>query len=262
MVLSLLAILTFFIYNRLQRQAAWVQVKISVENSDWWWRGSPPQYWYAKDLQIGDSLLDSFGKPVAEIINIDNYDGGGPHRDIYVDLKVRVDHDKKKNQYLYEFKPLVVGSSLFFNFPEGQLRGLVVQLGEQQIDYFDRTVRVELKYVQQIHKSNPFFVTATSASQIEVGQQAYDADGMVVAEIMDVSKKPSTYYEFSDKLGRSVLVQNPDFYDVELVVKLKAFKAFEIDYFINKAALKVGNSIWLQFPEFALEDMRIIELLD
>jgi hypothetical protein len=69
------------------------------------------------DLAVGDQAKDSFGQTVAEVVNIDNYDQGGPYRMIFVDLKLRVDFDKNKNQYLYEFKPLSVGSSLIINFP-------------------------------------------------------------------------------------------------------------------------------------------------
>ncbi len=250
-LLALLAVVVFFVYNRLQRQSTWVEVRLSVENADWWYRGSPPQYWYAKDLEVGDSLLDSFGQPVAEIINIDVYDNYGPYRDIYVDLKVRVDHDRKKNQYLYEFKPLVVGSALFFNFPSVQLRGLVVHLGEQQIEYFYKTIRLEKK------KIDP-----NLAEKIQVGSKAYDAQGNVLAEIMAINSKINTYQEFSDLRGRNIEVYDPKFRDVEVVVKLKSSRDFGIDYFVNKAALKVGNGIWLQFPEFALDDMRIIELID
>lgn len=258
----LLLTVGFFIYQRLQRQSTWVQVRLSVENPDWWYRGSSPNYWYAQDLQVGDVINDGLGNKMVEIVGVDNYDNYGPYRDIYVDLLLRVDYNKKRQQYLYEFKPLVVGSALLFNFSNYQLRGTVIGMGSLPIHYFERTVKLELKYAQQVHKSNPFFVTAATAAQIKAGQQAYDALGNVVAEIIEVRKHPAAYYEFSNVLGHNVLVTNPDFYDVELVVKLKAFEAFGVDYFVNKAALKVGNGIWLQFPEFALDDMRIIELFD
>lgn len=247
----LLAILVFFIYNRLQRQATWIDIRLSVENPDWWYRGSPPNYWYAQNLQVGDSLNDSFGNKVVEVVNIDNYDNYGPYRDIYVDLKVRVDYDKKKNQYLYEFKPLVTGSSLLFNFSQGQLRGLVVSIGEQKIDYFYKTIKVEKKKI-----------SPSLAEKIKVGAKSYDLDGNLIAEVLEVKNNINSYYEFSDLRGRNLEVYDPKFRDIEVTLRIKSFSQLGLNFYINNAALKVGNAIWFQFPEFALEDMRIIELLD
>lgn len=247
----LLLILGFFVYNRLQRKVTWVNVRIAVENSDWWYKGLSPSYWYAKDLSVGDSLIDSFGNMAVEVAGIDNYDAGGPYRDIYVDLKVRADYDKKKNQYLYEFKPLVVGSSLLFNFPESQLRGLVVRVGEQKESYSYKIIRVEKK-----------FIMPSLAEKIQIGEKILDAQGNEVAEILEVKNNTSSYYEFSDQRGKKIEVYDPEYRDVEVTLKIKSFSEFGIDYYVNKAAVKVGNAIWFQFSEFALEDAKILEIIE
>lgn len=248
---SLLAILGFFIYNRLQRQSTWVDIRLSVENPDWWYRGSPPNYWYVKNLKVGDSLNDSFGNKVVEVTNIDNYDNYGPYRDIYVDLKVQVDYDKKKNQYLYEFKPLVTGSAMLFNFAEGQLRGLVIGIGEQKQDYFYKTIKVEKKKIPP-----------SLAEKIKEGVKSYDLKGNLIAEVLAVKNNVNSYYEFSDLRGKNVEVYDPKFRDVEVTLRIRSFSELGLNFYINEAALKVGNTIWFQFPEFSLEDMRIIELID
>ena len=260
--LIILMILGFFIYNRLQRQITWINVRISVENSDWWYKGSEPSYWYASNLKVGDVIKDSAGKIVAEVSKVDNYDGGEYYRDIYVDLKLRVDFDKKKKQYLYEFKPLVVGSSLLLNFAQFQLRGLVIGLENQHPQYLYKTIKVSGKHAERIKRANSLLITKEVAEKVQPGAQAFAGNGELVAEVLEVKKKPATYHEYSDIRGRMELVQNPDFYDLEMLVKVKALQALGIYYYVNNTALKVGNFIWLQFPEFALEDMKIIEIMD
>jgi hypothetical protein len=89
-------------------------------------QGIRAHLWYASELKIGDVVKDANGKVLAEVTGLANYDHGEYYRDIYVDLKLRVDLDKRKNQYLYEFKPLVVGSAMLLNFSKFQLRGLVI----------------------------------------------------------------------------------------------------------------------------------------
>lgn len=251
MIFLLLMVVVFFAYNRLQRETTWENIRISVENPDWWYRGSPPAYWYARNLQVGDSIQDSFGNKVAEITNIDNYDSYGPYREIYVDLKVKTDYDKKKKQNLYEFKPLVVGSSLLFNFSKEQLRGLVVKIGDQETEYFYKTIVVEKKKI-----------SPALAEKIVIGSKSYDSDGNLIAEIVDVKNNTNSYYEFSDSRGKNIEVYDYDFRDVEVTLRIKSFADLGRIFYINKAALKIGNMIWFQFPEFALEDTKIIEIIN
>ncbi len=250
-IILLFLVLGFFTYNRLQRQSTWVNIRISVENPDWWYRGSPPNYWYASDLKVGDEVKDTFGVKVAEVVAIDNYDAGGPYRDIYVDLKVKVDFNKNKDQYLYEFKPLVVGSSLLFNFPQEQLRGLVIRVNQEEIKYSYKTIKVEKKMVL------PYL-----ANQVKIGTKSTDLGGKLIAEIVGVNEKVSARREFSDIRGQNIQVYNEDYRDLEVTLRVKAFSDLNRDFYINKSALKIGSSIWLQFPEFALEDARIVEVID
>jgi len=247
----LFLVLIFLAYNRLQRQSTWVNVRLSVENTDWWYKGSSPAYWYINDLEVGDSVKNSLGNPIVEVINIDNYDMGGYYRDIYVDLKVKVDFNKKKNQYSYEFKPLIVGSSLTLNFDKEQLKGLVVKIDEKEMEYFYKTIKVEKK-----------FAYPNLADQVVVGSKSYDSNGNLFAEILDVKKQVATNYEFSDLRGQNILVRNPDYRDLEVVLKIKCFKDVDREFYINKTVIKIDSRIWVQFQNFALEDARIIEIID
>lgn len=251
-VFLLFLVLIFFIYNRSQRKVVWTEVRIAVENIDWWYgSGTAPRYWYANNLAVGDQAKDSFGQTVAEVTNIDNYDQGGPYRMILVDLKLRVDFDKNKDQFLYEFKPLVVGSSLIINFPQNQLRGIIVQSGEKNIDYFFKTIRViKTGVLKEV------------AEQVNVGDQAYDSEGNLSAEILEIKKEVHNAYTFSDIRGEMIKAFNPDYTDLEITLKVKAFNTLDRDFYINNTVLKNGSKIWLQFKDYAIEDAQIIEIID
>ena len=251
-IFLLLFVLIFFIHNRLQRRVVWTNVRVAVENVDWWYgSGTPPRYWYGNNLLAGAQAKDAFGQTVAEVVDIDNYDQGGHYRMIYVDLKLRVDFDKNKNQYLYEFKPLSVGSSLIINFPQHQLRGIIVQTGADEIDYFFKTIRVVKNGVYK-----------PIADQIKEGDKAYDSSGNVVAEIIEVKKAVTNFYTFSDIRGEMIKTFNPDYSDLDIVLKVKAFNTLDRDFYINNTVLKVGSKIWLQFKDYAIEDAQIIEIVD
>jgi len=255
-IFLLLVVLVFFIYNRLQRNSIWTDIRISVENTDWWYEGSPPNYWYAGNLKVGDIVTNSFGNKVAEIVNIDNYDLGGPYRTIYVDLRIKTDFDKNKNQYLYEFKPLVVGSSLSLNFAKEQLKGLVVKIGNEEIKYSYKTIKVVIKNDKETE------ILPSLADKIHIGDKSYDTKGDLIAEIISVKSKIASYYEFSDIRGKNIEVYDPDYRDLEITLKIKSFEGLNRNFYINDAVLKIGTLVWFQFPEYALENARIIEIID
>lgn len=245
-------VLGFFIYNRLRRQSVWTNVRLSIENVDWWYGGGTlPKYWYANSLEVGNEVKDSFGQKIAEVINIDNYDQGGPYRMIFVDLKVKVDFDKNKNQYFYEFKPLTVGSSMVLNFPENQVRGLVIGVGEQKPEYIFKTIKISKTNVLDI-----------IANQINVGDKSFDKDGNLVAEILEIKSSVTNWYEYSDIRGEMIKVYNPDYRNLLMIVKVKAFSTTDRMFYINNTVLKLGSKIWLQFPKLPIEDATIIEIID
>ena len=251
-IFLLLFVLIFFIHNRLQRRVVWTNVRVAVENVDWWYgSGTSPRYWYANSLLPGAQAKDAFGQTVAEVVNIDNYDQGGPYRMIFVDLKLRVDFDKKKNQYLYEFKPLTTGSSLIINFPENQLRGIIVNAGEQEIDYFYKTIKVVKRGLLN-----------STADTILAGDQAYDTNGNLIAEILEIKKETHTFYTYSDIRGEMIKTYNPDYRDLTMLVKIKSFSSLDRDFYINNTVLKLGSTIWLQFKDYAIEDAKIVEILE
>lgn len=250
-IFLLFVVIAFFAYSRLQRNSTLVNVRVSIENLDWWYQGIPPSYWYLADLKKGEALTNSFGKKIAEVVNVDNYDLGGYSRAIYVDLKMEVDFDKKKNQYLYEFKPLVTGSSLVMNFANQQLRGIVISVGEEEIEYFYKTIKVEVRDVEP-----------SLADKVLVGVKSYDTNGEVIAEILDAKKTLTSYYTFSDIRAKKIEVVDPEFRDLEIVLKVKSFRELDREFYINKAVLKIGAKIWFQFEDFALEDTKIIEIVD
>lgn len=244
-------VLVFFLYNRLQRQSVWVNMRVSVQNSDWWYGGDPPQYWYAANLQVGDLAYDSFGNTVAEVINIDNYDQGGPYRYIFVDLRVKVDYSKKRQQYSYDFKPLTIGSSVAFTFNQQQLMGLIIKLDEEEITYREKEIVVSSKGLEP-----------GLADLVEVGKKSLTADGSTIAEIIAVERNPYTYYQYSDIRGRTMKVTNPDLWDLLITLRIKTFDALDRTFYVNGAVVKVGSNLWFQFPDFALENTIIKAILN
>jgi len=57
-------------------------------------------------------------------------------------------------------------------------------------------------------------------------------------------------------------VIDPEFSDLDIILKVKAFNTLDREFYINNTVLKVGSRIWLQFKDYAIEDAQIIEIID
>jgi hypothetical protein len=77
-----------------------------------------------------------------------------------------------------------------------------------------------------------------------------------------VKKAVTNFYTFSDIRGEMIKTFNPDYSDLDIVLKVKAFNTLDRDFYINNTVLKVGSKIWLQFKDYAIEDAQIIEIMD
>lgn len=240
-----------FVYNRLQKKEEWIDVRMFVTHDNYWFSGSPPSYWYADGLEVGDVAYDSFGSKVAKVVNIDNYDKGGPSRNIFVDLKLRVDYDKKRNIFLYEYKPLDVGAVKEFDFLDQKLKGVLIQIGGDTIQYKDKLVKLKLKGI-----------IPEVANKFVIGKKAFDVDGVEIAEIIDIKTINTSYYEYSDIRGEKILIEDPDYRDAEITLKLMTFREKDLDFFVDMAVVKVGSKIWIQFDDVAIEDGQIIEIIE
>lgn len=271
-IITVAFVLLFLLYSRFQRKSQWIDIRVSVENVDWWYQGSPPRYWYASDLKNGDIAKSSFGKDIAEVIKVDNYDIGGPYRNIYVDLKLKVVYDKNRNQFLYEFKPLTVGSSVIINFSNQQIRGIVTKIGGNNIDYSYKIIKIQRKSYQNVTTTNSNASTAVNnvnkpitpemANKINVGDKLFDNNNSLIAEVLDVKNDVSSYYEFSDNRAQNIKTYNPYYRDLEVTLRVKTYKEMNLEFFINQAAIKIGSKIWIPFPEYSLEDFEIIDIIE
>lgn len=247
--LALLIVLVILLKNYFQKKAEWIDLRLLVQNADWWYKGEKPAFWYAGDLAEGDVAYDSFGNEVAKINSIENYDLGEDGRAIYANLRVKANFDKKRQQYFYEFKPLLVGAGVIFNFDQEQLRGLVIGLGKNAtgVQVEEKTVKLRIN-----------LILPELADQVQVGVRVLDGSKKVIAEILAVDNQMAQYYDFSDIRGQKILIYDPAYRLLFIDLKMKAFRAFDEYYYVDGTPLKVGQLFDLHFANFVLSNVEII----
>ena len=89
-----------------------------------------------------------------------------------------------------------------------------------------------------------------------------DESGRVLTEIIDFKNELHSNYEFSDIRGKTILINNPDYRDVTMDLKVKAYKYGNNYYFIDGTKLSIGNDMKIYLDSFSIggEGGKIIDL--
>jgi hypothetical protein len=252
LVVSLiLCVVGVFLYLRFTKNNEWINVRMVIANDDWSWEGQAPQWWYVDDLESGQIAYSSFNEKIAEITNVESFDIGGYRRRAFVDLKLKGAYDKGKKIYIYNFQPLQIGKPLDLTFGKNNVHGLITYIDKNQIGYKDRKVEVKI-----------YTVKPWVADSLVQGLETKDSLGRTLATVDSVNITVASYYEYSDIRGSKILISDPNLRDVTLRLTIKTFMSNNTEYFIDRAAIKIGEKIWFQFPQTVIRDAEITKILE
>lgn len=248
---AIILVIGVFLWLRASKKTEWINVRLVVANDEWWWEGQPPQWWYVDDLKVGQTAYNSFGEKVAEIYNIESFDTGGYKRRAFIDLRLKGAYEKKRQIYTYNFQPLQIGKPLDLTFGKHNVRGLITYIDKIEIDYKQKKIQVRLAQVN-----------TWIAESIRNGIEMKDSQGRVLAVVESVEVRPYTYYEFSDIRGQMIKVTNPDFREVLVTLTINTFESGGYTYFVDRAAIKIGEKIWFQFPQAVIREAEITKIFE
>lgn len=235
----------FLLVNRLSRQEQWVSIRLKAANDEWWWSTNSPEEWYGAGLSKGQYAYNTFGKRVAEIQSVENYDVGGPRRLIYANLKILTTYNKNTHTYTFNYQTLQIGKPLDFTFNQNNLHGLVTYIGDNMIPYHDANLEVKL-----------LGILPWEATSYTKGAQMRDVNGNIIGTIERVDVTDTLVSTITDNNGRLFILPTLDNTrkDVTLRLTLKTYVSNRVQYFIDGTAIKIGNHIWLEFERTAVKD--------
>ena len=245
LILFLLLVgLIIFGVLRFFRQEEVVVVRIKLTSQEWWWNPQPPNYWYIGELAVGDIAYNTFGKRVAEVVDIRSFDVGPNRRVGYVELKLKATYDKQRGIYRFNYQPLQIGKPIELTIGKNNILGLVTHIGDKVLKWEETEVDLEL------YAAYPYVVEALTP-----GLKAFDSQGRVVAEVISVESRPASAYEFFDTRLRRFMLPgvDPNRRDVSLRLRLTTVRYSGATYFVDDTSIKVGNEIWIQFPDVVVE---------
>lgn len=237
--LLLAASAVLFLLLFLLRRWEYVNAEVKVSNAP---------YWLADDLRAGDCSLDGLGRKMVEIVKVKAFETRDETKTVYLNLSFRVIKDKRKNQYIFEDKPLTVGQRIKLDFPRSSFLGLVtyVEGVEDKRNWGEKVVKTRL-----LERSETFpetlGVMPWVAEVIEEGQTMKNGRGEVVAEVIDKIVVPADKIVVTDA-GKVFVAQDPIKKDVFLTFRIKTFNQEGVDYFLEDIKVKNNKSIFIALP--------------
>lgn len=242
-ILIVFAIFSSLIISKLIKKEEWVRVGLFISNEEWWWQTEKQtSYWLINDLAIGDVAKNTFGETIAEVVDKQTFEDGEGRSTIFVVLDVRSYFDNKRGLYLFNSEPIEVGRSLNLTFGKNNVDGVISFIGDKLIsDQVDLAVLVKVKWVD-----------LDVAAKLEKGMIMSDEQGRILAEVMDFTSEIHSNYEFSDIRGENIKVIDPDYRDLTINLRLKAYKNADNYYLLDGTKLGIGSDIKVYLNSFSI----------
>lgn len=252
-VASLTVFMVKFFGNKQETKIILVEVikKNWTENYDPYGYRAP--FWLSEKIKVGQKEFNYTGKPIAELIYFDNYERGSEEAELYLTLKVVVNHNTRTNQYIFHNKPIALGSAIELNLDNNLIEGQIVDMNPPSNGY----PRHNFQVVLRVRNAEPWTV-----SNVLVGDKVTDrATGQTIAEITDVKIEDPTSQQISID-GNSILQINkrPDIKDMVITTKIVATEQDGKWYFAGHQNIKMGDSLYLYTNRIYLYGLEIVDI--
>ncbi|MCL5797479.1 MAG: hypothetical protein M1366_01635 [Patescibacteria group bacterium] len=252
-ILAVLLILVFsvfyYLYHR-QRIGANVYISVlltpsqtTVVSSTNPFMGVP--YWIDQAITKGDKELSPFGGVKAIVVKKDSYESFNYGRVVALLLSANAVRDRS-GVFLFDNKPLAVGSIIDLNLPKVEAFGQITYVGEEKPA--DHSVELVIHILRKA-------VDRALADNINIGDTIYDSNHNVIAKITGRSESPSSgagNLEYNPISNQQTLTYGNLEVDVDITVEITAEKEYDTYYFAKTQDVKINEPIYLSFPDMSL----------
>ena len=230
----------FFFY----RKAEYVNIRIKVTDQDVLYQRTDPKNWYANRFFKGDAEPDALGRKITEIVGIESFNVASDQKAVYLDLRVRSTYDTRTKLYYARGKPLIFGSPMRFNLSSVTFDGFVTEFpgSDKQQD-----LKIGTTAVNALARS----IEPKVAESIKKGDQIFDSNKMLLAEIKDIRVMPAERVT-QTAAGELLLRSDPLFKDVVITAEVRTKTIHGETFVFDNLPLKIGSPLPLNFDKVSI----------
>jgi len=199
---------------------------------------SPPQYWLAKNVEIGDLSYDGTGNKVAKVLEVFNADSGGMQRQIDIILEVYGMYDKRTKQYRVNDTVFTVGKNSTFVVSNTNIDGVITDISPSLESL--RGEQHTKEVVLLMRDVDPLVAASFSNDFI-----AKDSNGETIFSITNSKILPAKKTATTDT-GIIKCAIDPNARDVLIIASIKVNCFQEVCYYLKRMPLKWGYWLWVQ----------------
>ncbi len=237
-VLLLVCGLVVLMVKHFKRQDEWKTVKVKISGKEGWFVNPP--HWLGEALKVGLIEKSVDGETMAEITRIENYERGDEDRDLYLTVRVKGVQNETSGIFSFKSRPLQVGKEVEFNFPQARVSGIVIADENKSEKDSGDWFQVKMRWSD----INPWQAEALREGLVMRG----DTEREYIAKVIKVRIEPAKKSVTTDR-GIVVVGRDPIKKDAVIEMELWAQKHGDEYYFGGHQKLKVGEPLWVYFPE-------------
>lgn len=254
-----LVLLTASVVRELTRRYVWTTVDIKIAPKEWWSDPLPPPNWHALSLVKGEKSYDWRGKPVAELIDVRQYDSGWDRYVTYTTVRLLV---QEKKRHEYNGQQLAIGKEVSLTIGKLSLDGIVINVDGPQPSTTTKIITLKL------YDRYPWYADA-----IPVGGKMI-VDDQIIAEIVEKNVEPSRETALvaqmpwtpvsDDNLGK-IMVSNTNSNRKDITLKIKALVNIDPNsaiMFRSDQRVTIGNRLWIALPQVNITGASIVNIQD
>lgn len=244
----------YLIYRIYSQKPDYVIVRIKGSPGNWWWVTPRPPDWLANSVHAGDKEFNALGQPTAEVLLVNIYDAGGTTRDVYITARLAARKNARTNKYRYKGESLEIGGPIVLQLNKSFFPGMVTEI------YPGETIPPR-NTVTKIVKAVTYDRWPWEADGLKVGDKMTDGTDHAIAEILAIDKRPAEKEGFTSN-GTITKALSPFKEDFILTIRIEAEKRQGELVFREEQYVKIGNFLWIQFPNYNLSQAQIMSIQD
>lgn len=255
----LIVLVLVFVLFQTRSKKEWLKVEVKIASSYSWqsYSNSPP-FWLGESINVGDSEFNSQGKKIAEVLDIKTYElspndeiEATTRKDFYLTLNLQVDKDARTGKLKFKNQPLEIGAPIELHLKNTYFPALILNLENVQ----------EKETLSLIIEGIWLNTFPWNAEAIPVGGEMKDGMGNIVAKILDKQIFLADITVKTDD-GRVLARKDPLKRDVFVKAQILVKKQGENFYFREDQKVKIGENLFLHFPEVDVEWLAIKKIVD
>ncbi len=241
-------------YSLITQKPTYIRVRVKGSAGNWWWITPRPPDWLASSIKVGDKELNTVGKEIAVVENVEIFESGATNRDIFVTTKIKVSYNKRTGKYRFKGEIVDVGSPISLQVGNTLFPGLVTKILDDQSS-------AQRTYIEKMVTTRMYDRWPWEYDSIIIGEQMKVEGGEAIAEVLSKEKRPAEKEVVTDE-GIILRAFSPMKEDFFVKFRIKVEPRDNDFVFRDEEIVKIGRQLWITTPSHDYFGIPIIEIAD